>query len=178
MWSVIKAMIANAWGRPFLYGLARKGLSEEGRFELRCVGWKKRIRHEKIATQKEGPVYTKALGGKEIAIFQELRESLWSLLERKVHEMNLESQEGLVHTTHNRLCRGVPLCAAEATAQITTSSDLSLWKKALQQLCGKQMLGAWCSKNKSGKNYGKCTGIVQGRGGWAMGAKVDDNILK
>lgn len=51
----------------------------------------------------------RSLGGKEIAIFQELRENLWSPRKRKVHEMNLESQEGLVHATHNRLHRGVLL---------------------------------------------------------------------
>lgn len=51
-------------------------------------------------------------GRKESVIFQELREDRCDQPERKAHEMNLESQEGLVHTSHCRTRYGLLLSTA------------------------------------------------------------------
>lgn len=47
MHNVISAMIAHTWRKPFLYGLDRKDLSEEERFELRYEKGKERTSHRK-----------------------------------------------------------------------------------------------------------------------------------
>lgn len=62
-------MIANAWGRPFLYRLTRKGSSEKERSELGYVKESniRRLRRE-LLKRKEQYVQ-RSWDGKEITIF-------------------------------------------------------------------------------------------------------------
>lgn len=93
--------------------------------------------------------------GKESAVFQELTEVQCDQPERKAHEMNVESQEGLVHTSHCRPCCGLLLRTAGTIPQRYVIRSKSLKEKVLQLLCGNSMFGVWGSKNKGGKNSGK-----------------------